>query len=151
YLLASADGVSAVGLGASPPEPPPAVPVNDDGTTTTVSAAQPGVSLQQPANAPDVVTLNRSSVISDQSAAIRVAGGTATTSPTGPTLTGAAVLEVISRNEGGATLPGIATLTADSSPLTGTALTATGSQSTLNLSNGSRWNVTGNSVVTTLT
>jgi autotransporter family porin len=110
--------------------------------TATTSAALPAPSSVETANLTDSV-LN-----SGQAAAIAVIGPDATINLTGSTVTGASALLTVTS---GATGPGVATVNANASTLTGAAQTDSASTSTLNLSNGSVWNVTADSTLTNLT
>ncbi|KAF7963442.1 hypothetical protein AWV80_09615 [Cupriavidus sp. UYMU48A] len=128
----------------------PVAPVNDDGTPGVLAVMAPATPLAEPLGGTEAVTLNSSSVVSDAGAAIRVLGGNATIAANNSVISGVAAFQVQSLSSGATSTPGVATLNANASTLTGSAMTETGSQSTLNLANGSRWNVTGNSVVTYL-
>lgn len=154
HLLGVADAASATAIANAAPAPAPVAPPNDDGSPAPVATAPPVPSLGQALNTTETVTLANSSVVSDAGAAISVAGGSATIAANNTTIQGVAALQVLGRQEssGGTpvNVPGVATLNASASTLTGAAVTGNGSQSTLNLSNGSRWNVTANSVLTRL-
>lgn len=154
YLLGVADATTASAIANASLAAVPVAPPNDDGTPSPVAVTPPVPALGQLPNTTEAVTLTGSSVISDAGAAVSVAGGTATIAATGSVITGVAALQVQGRQEGSGgsavTVPGVVTLNASASTLTGAALTGAGSQSTLNLSNASRWNVTSSSVLTYL-
>jgi outer membrane autotransporter protein len=154
YLLGVADAASATAIANAALAAAPVAPPNDDGSPTPSPVLPPVPLLGQAQNTTESVTLTGSSVVSDAGAAINVAGGSAMITATRSVISGVAALQVQSRldSAGGTpvTVPGIATLNASASTLTGAALTSADSRSTLNLSNGSRWNVTGNSVLTNL-
>lgn len=154
HLLGVADTASASAIANAAPAPGPVAPPNDDGSPAPVASAPPVPSLGQALNTTETVTLANSSVVSDAGAAISVAGGAATIVASGTTIQGVAALQVMGRQDtsGGTpvNVPGVATLNASASTLTGAALTGSDSQSTLNLSQGSRWNVTASSVLTNL-
>nr|WP_147299335.1 autotransporter outer membrane beta-barrel domain-containing protein [Cupriavidus taiwanensis] len=154
HLLGVADAASATAIANAAPAPAPVAPPNDDGSPAPGAAAPPVPTLGQARNTTETVTLANSTVVSDAGAAISVAGGSATIAANNTTIQGVAALQVLGRQEssGGTpvNVPGVATLNASASTLTGAAVTGNGSQSTLNLSNGSRWNVTASSVLTRL-
>ncbi|MBN3815068.1 hypothetical protein G3N97_39155 [Paraburkholderia sp. Ac-20347] len=95
----------------------------------------------------EAVSLTDTTVQSDQGAAILAAGGIANVSLTGSTVTGASA--AIDSTTG--TVPSLLTVTADHSTLNGVVTTDAGSTTTLALTDASRWNVTGDSTLTTLT
>ncbi|MFK0376643.1 autotransporter outer membrane beta-barrel domain-containing protein [Pandoraea sp. NPDC090278] len=98
----------------------------------------------------EIASLSNSVVQSNQSDAIHVTGPNATITLTNGTSVlaspGYAALNVSADG----TSPGNVTLTSDASTLTGTILTDATSTSGVVLRNGSTWNVTGNSNMTTL-
>ncbi|MDQ0140723.1 autotransporter outer membrane beta-barrel domain-containing protein [Cupriavidus necator] len=154
HLLGVADAASASAIANAAPAPAPVAPPNDDGAPAPVVSAPPVPALAQALGTTETVTLANSSVVSDAGAAISVAGGAATIAASGTTIQGVAALQVMGRQDSSAgtpvNVPGVATLNASASTLTGAALTGSDSQSTLNLSQGSRWNVTASSVLTNL-
>ncbi|NSX13203.1 autotransporter outer membrane beta-barrel domain-containing protein [Cupriavidus taiwanensis] len=154
HLLGVADAASAAAIANAAPAPGPVAPPNDDGSPAPVSSAPPLPLLAQPLNTTETVTLADSSVVSDAGAAISVAGGSATIAATNATIQGVAALQVLGRQDASSgtpvTVPGVVTMNASASTLTGAAVTGSDSRSTLNLSQGSRWNVTASAVLTNL-
>lgn len=150
YMFGVTDAATASAIASGTVGTAPLAPVNDDGSPGVLAVMAPATPLAEPLGGTEAVTLNGSSVVSDAGAAIRVLGGNATIAASNSVISGLVAFQVQSLADGGASIPGVATLNANASTLTGAALTETGSQSTLNLANGSRWNVTGNSVVTYL-
>ncbi|MCP3727569.1 autotransporter outer membrane beta-barrel domain-containing protein [Paraburkholderia sp. CNPSo 3272] len=134
YLSGAATASVAANSNA---DTPPATP------SATLAAAFPIVRAAAPL---EYVALANTTVQADKGAGILVAGGVANVSLTGSTVTGAsAALDATT-----ASVSSALSVNADSSTLNGAVLTDTGSTTTLNLANSSRWNVTGDSTVTTL-
>jgi outer membrane autotransporter protein len=136
-------GTNANGLTLSGATAPLAASGTSSGSGDITVAAPPAASAA-PA---ETATLTDATLKSDQGAAIAVIGPNATVNLTRSTVTGATALLTVTSSGSG---PGVATVNANASTLTGAALTDSASSSTLNLSNGSTWNVTGNSTLTNL-
>ncbi|MEM5447643.1 autotransporter outer membrane beta-barrel domain-containing protein [Paraburkholderia guartelaensis] len=146
-LHATGDNSNGLYLSGSATASTAANPVADTHPATpgvTLAAALPVLRAGEPE---ENVTLTNTTVQADKGAGILVAGGVANAALTGSVVTGAsAALDATT-----ASLPSTLTVNADSSTLNGTVLTDTDSTTTLNLTNSSRWNVTGDSTVSTLT
>ncbi|OLL28626.1 hypothetical protein BTH42_26895 [Burkholderia sp. SRS-W-2-2016] len=140
-------GTATLGVGAAPGDAagvdaPPAAPGIDTSFTPVMQSA----AVVHASGPQENLTLTDTTVQSDNGAGIYVAGGIANVGLSGSTVTGAtAAIQATT-----ATLASTVTIAADSSTLNGAVLTDTGSSTSLDLSNGSRWNVTGDSTVTTL-
>ncbi len=151
YMFGATDAATANAIASGTLGTAPDAPVNDDGSPGVPAVMAPATLLADPVGGAEAVTLNGSSVVSDAGAAIRVLGRDATIAANRSSISGVMALQVQSLSNGATSTPGVATLDANASTLTGTALTEAGSQSTLNLANGSWWNMTGNSNLTSLT
>jgi len=150
YMFGVSDAATESAIASGTVGTAPVAPDNDDGSPG-VPASMPAPTLPaEPVAVNEVVTLNKSSVVSDAGPAVRVLGESATIAANNSTLSGPVVFQVQSLASGGTSTPGIATLNANASTLTGSAVTEAGSQSTLNLANGSGWDMTGNSNLTSL-
>ncbi|CAB3706839.1 hypothetical protein LMG3458_02978 [Achromobacter deleyi] len=118
-------------------------------TGATLHAAGPnaqGLHLTGTAGAAaQVFDLTDSAIASDQADGIHLTGGPAVINLTGSSVTGGNAAFNI-----GADAPGQADIVASGSLIDGRVLTQAGSTTNLNLADGSTWQVTGDSVVTTL-
>jgi hypothetical protein len=118
------------------------------GSVTTSGPGTYGFQFQAPAGVTNTLEL-RGTQVSSAADAFAVQGGTANIAPTGATVTGNnGVLLSASQNGG---VPGVVTMTANSSILTGAILTDSVSTSTVTIGTGTTWNMTGNSNVTNFT
>jgi outer membrane autotransporter protein len=118
------------------------------GSVTTSGPGTYGFQFQAPAGIIDTLELGGTRV-SSAADAFAVQGGTANIAATGATVIGNNGVLLSASQNGGA--PGVVTMTANSSVLTGAILTDAVSTSTVTLGTGTTWNMTGNSNVTNLT
>ncbi|WP_397452120.1 autotransporter outer membrane beta-barrel domain-containing protein [Pseudomonas sp. NA-150] len=151
---AGAHGISLIGASGSVGRPA-AVPGGSSGGDLGIenSAGGPQSSdeytgaISAPSSSSEVASLSDGTLTSDNGAAIHVSGPDATVNLTHATVTGGtALIDVVA----GAT-PGISTVNASASTLTGRAATQSGSTSNLSLQDRSIWNVTADSNLTDLT
>jgi len=150
YLFGVTDSATANAIASGSVGTAPDAPANEDGSPGVAAAMATVPSLAEPSGGTEAVTLNSSSVVSDAGSAIRVLGPNATIALNRSAISGVVAFQVQGLTNGGVSSPGVATLNADASTLTGSALTEAGSQSTLNLANGSRWDMTGSSNLSSL-
>jgi outer membrane autotransporter protein len=134
---------ASTGVGA-PATPQSGTPGADGEAAPLLSTAPAAVAQAAVENAAFVDSTLRS----DHGPAIQVEGPEANISFTGSTVTGDGTLLTVT---GAGSKAGVVNLSADSSTLTGAIATSTDSVSNLTLRNASVWNVTGSSVVSTLT
>ncbi|PVX62722.1 outer membrane autotransporter protein [Paraburkholderia unamae] len=157
---ANGNGLSLIGTATTAAAASPADPAVGDtpGADTTpvptavaapveAAAARVAAAVVHAAGPVETVTLNDTTVQSDNAAGIAVAGGIANVALTGSTITGAtAALQATTTGSTPSTL----TVNAAGSTLNGAVLTDADSTTALSLTNASRWNVGGDSTLTTL-